>query len=254
MRILHWFNQNGAPLDDGNGYPTATGLKAAQTWAFHNALLRTSSRKLILTAEDEVGSGQLFNDGVIALKPGWTNDATSVGSGGIGEVAIPFPTPPGGKQATIVIGNQINSAFSGGPNPDLAQNFIEDVWTQVDAQEFLTKNCAIWIPALKSILQQYATYNNLDKFGNDTAKAMVRVTMKAALDGGAGPISTWPANGSQCWLDWNNFFGFIYEVNPPLYQIQSELNHLQWQLLWDSLQQSNTSLTSYWDFLPQMSR
>ena len=143
MRILHWFNQAGVPLGSDVGVPSANTEGAADVWLFHNQLMWTSTENLILQAESEAGSGKLFNDGVIAVKPGWNNDATSVGTDNINATAIQFPIPAGGKPATIVIGNDMHSAFKSGKNPDLAKVLVEESLVNEDAQAFLADNCGI---------------------------------------------------------------------------------------------------------------
>ncbi len=227
MRILHWFNQNGAPLGNNVGVPSANTPKAVETWLFHNQLMWTSTENLILQAESEAGSGKLFNDGVIAVKPGWNNDATSVGEGNIDATAIQFPLPPGGKPATIVIGNDMHSPLKGGKNPDLAITLIEETLTVEDNQAWLADNCGIWIPALKSLLEQSATYDRLGGYKTETAKKIVRITMDTLLTGGAGPLPGWPKNGSRIWAAWNDMYGRIWKGNLGADDIQKELDALQ---------------------------
>jgi ABC-type glycerol-3-phosphate transport system substrate-binding protein len=227
MRILHWFNQNGAPLGDNVGVPMANTDKAVDTWAFHNDLMWTSTENLINQAESEAGSGKLFNDGVIAVKPGWNNDATSVGEGNIDAVAIQFPLPAGGKPATIVIGNDMHSPLKGGKNPDLAIALIEETLTVEENQAFLSNNCGIWIPALKSILEKADTFEGLNGYKTDTAKTMVRVTMNTLLTGGAGPLPGWPKNGSRIWAAWNDMYGRIWKGKLGKEDIKKELDTLQ---------------------------
>ena len=227
MRILHWFNQNGAPLGDNQGVPSANSDKSVATWAFHNDLMWTSTENLISQAEGEGGSGKLFNDGVIALKPGWNNDATSVGEGKIDGTAIPFPTPPGGKPATIVIGNDIESPLKRGKNPDLAIALIEETGTNDDAQAWLANNAGIWIPAKKSLLEQWEKYDKLGGYKTDTAKNIVRITMKTLMDGNAGPLPGWPKNGSRIWAAWNDMYGRIWKGKMSKDDIKKELDTLQ---------------------------
>jgi ABC-type glycerol-3-phosphate transport system substrate-binding protein len=227
MRILQWFNQNGCPLGDNVGTPTANVAKAADTWKFHNDLMWTSTEPLIMQAESEGGSGKLFNDGVIAVKPGWNNDATSVGDGNIDGTAIQFPTPPGGKPATIVIGNDMHSALKGGKNPDLAITLVEESLVNEDAQAFLANNCGIWIPALKSQLEQADTYDKLAGYKTDTAKKIVKVTMKTLLTGGSGPLPGWPKNGSRIWAAWNDVGHRVWKNKMAVPDIQKELDTLQ---------------------------
>jgi ABC-type glycerol-3-phosphate transport system substrate-binding protein len=227
MRILHWFNQIDAPLGDDLGKPSANAAKAVDAWAFHNDLMWSSTEALILQSESEGGSGKLFNDGVIAVKPGWNNDATSVGAGNVDAAAIPFPTPPGGHPATILIGNQINSPLKSGKNPDLAIALVEETLTREDTQAFLSDNAGIWIPALKSQLQQYATFDKLAGYKTDTAKKMVRVTMQALLEGNAAPLPGWPKNGDRVWNEWNNTYQRIWKGKLAAADIKKELDTLQ---------------------------
>lgn len=227
MRILHWFNQNNAPLGSDIGVPSANAPGAADTWLFHNDLMWSSTENLIQQAESEAGSGKLFNDGVIAVKPGWNNDATSVGEGNVDATAIQFPTPPGGKPATIVIGNQINSPLKGGKNPDLAIALVEETLTNEDVQAWLANNAGIWIPAITSLLQQHENYDKLAGYKTDTAKKMVRTTMQTLLEGNAGPLPGWPKNGSRIWAAWNDMYGRIWKGKLSKDDIQKELDTLQ---------------------------
>jgi ABC-type glycerol-3-phosphate transport system substrate-binding protein len=227
MRILHWWNQNGCPLGDNVGKPNANADKAVDTWTFHNDLLWTSTENLINQAESEGGSGKLFNDGVIAIKPGWNNDATSVGDGNIDATAIQFPLPPGGKPATIVIGNDMHSPLKGGKNPDLGIKLIEESLVNPDAQAFLSNNCGIWIPALKSQLEKADTFDKLGGYKTETAKKIVRITMKTLLAGGSGPLPGWPKNGSRIWAAWNDMYGRIWKGKMKAADIKKELDTLQ---------------------------
>ena len=227
MRILHWFNQNGAPLGDNVGVPSANLDKSVDTWLFHNQLMWSSTESLILQAESEAGSGQLFNDGVIAIKPGWNNDATSVGAGDIDATAIQFPTPPGGQPATIVIGNDMHSALKDGKNPELAVALVEESLVNEDAQAFLADNCGIWIPAIKSLLEQHETYDRLEGYKTETAKKIVRITMDTLLNGNAGPLPGWPKNGSRIWTAWNDMYGRIWKGNLDAAGVKAELDTLQ---------------------------
>jgi ABC-type glycerol-3-phosphate transport system substrate-binding protein len=227
MRILHWFNQNNAPLGTDNGVPSANLPASTDTWDFHNQLMWTSTAPLILQAESEGGSGKLFNDGVIALKPGWNNDATSVGDGNINGTAIAFPLPPGGKPATILVGNDIESPFKQAKHPDLAIALVEETTTNPDAQAWLAQNRGIWIPALSSLLKDYATYDKLDGYKTDTAKKIVRVTMQQLLEGNAAPVPGWPLNGSRIWAAFNTSYGNIWKGKLSKADIQKELDGLQ---------------------------
>ena len=227
MRILHWFNQNGAPLGSDVGTPSANSDKSVETWMFHNDLMWSSTENLINQAESEAGSGKLFNDGVIALKPGWNNDATSVGEGKVDATAIQFPMPAGGKPATIVIGNDIHSPLKGGKNPDLAIKLIEETVTNEDNQAFLANNCGIWIPALKSVLEKADTYDKLAGYKTDGAKSIVKITMNTLLTGNAGPLPGWPKNGSRIWAAWNDMYGRIWKSKLSKDDIKKELDALQ---------------------------
>jgi len=227
MRILQWFNQKGVPLGSNVGVPSANTPGAADVWLFHNDLMWTSSESLILQAESEAGSGQLFNDGVIALKPGWNNDATSVGAGNVNAVGIPLPLPAGGVPANIVIGNDMHSPLKGCKNPDLAITLIEETLVVPESQAWLADNCGIWIPALKSLLEQYPTYDKLAGYKTDIAKNIVRGTMQALLEGGAGPLPGWPKNGTRIWTEWNSTAGRIWKEKMTQELIQAELDKLQ---------------------------
>ena len=234
MRILHWFNQNGAPLIKPDFTPNANPAAATDTWFFHNQLMWTSTLNLINQAESEGGSGQLFNDGVIALKPGWNNDATSVGNNPkpVNAVGIPFPIPTGGKPASIVIGNDMESAFASSKWVDVAKAVVEESTTDEKAQAFLagTKGCGIWIPALKSQLSTFATYAALDGYAADVAKAIVRVTMQTALDPGTTGLPGWKKNGVDIWTEWNACYGRILTNKAPglaKADIQKQLDALQ---------------------------
>ncbi len=230
MRILHWFNQNGAPLANADFSPNANAAAAADTWEFHNKLMWTSTYNLLSNAEGEGGSGTLFNQGVIALKPGWNNDATSVGAGNVNATAIQFPLPPNGKPASIVIGNDCESAFKSSKWVDVAKAVVEETCTNEEAQAFLAEFAGIWIPALKSQLSQIATYDKLDGYKTDTAKKMVRVTMQTALEGNAVGVPAWKKNGTDIWTEWNAMYGRILTQKAPglaKADIQKQLDALQ---------------------------
>jgi len=227
MRILHWFNQTGAPLGDNVGTPMANDPKSVDTWAFHNDLMWSSTENLINQAEGEGGSGKLFNDGVIAVKPGWNNDATSLGEGNVDATAIEFPLPNGGKPATIVIGNDIESPLKSSKNLDLAVALVEETNTNPDAQAWLANNAGIWIPALKSLLEQHANYDKLGGYKSDNSKKVVRTTMRILLEGGAGPLPGWPKNGSRIWAAWNDMYGRIWKGKMSKDDIKKELDTLQ---------------------------
>lgn len=229
MRVLHWFNQNHAPLVDSSFNPQANLAASTDTWLFHNQLVWTSTWNLINVAGEEVYSGQYFNDGEIALKPGWSNDAALVGAT-VNAAAIPFPLPPGGKPATIVIGNDMESAFTASKYLDIAKLLVEETTTDETAQAFLASTCGVWIPALKSLLSQYATYDKLDGYCTNLAKELVRVTMQQALEGNAGPVPGWKKNGVEIWTAWNASYGRILGDEAPgmaKTDIQKELDTLQ---------------------------
>jgi hypothetical protein len=105
--------------------------------------------------------------------------------------------------------------------------------TQTAAAEWMPQNAAIWVPALTSLLEQWETYDKLDGYGTDSAKAMARVTMKELLQGNPGPLPAWPRNGSQCWIDWNDAFYTIWNSHLSPADIQTELDNLQAKLLKD---------------------
>jgi len=210
MRILQWFNANNCPLADLNNNITANTAGAADTWFFHNKLMWSSTYNLIYQAESEGGSGQLFNEGVIVVKPGWNNDATSVGNGfqadgktPVNAVGIAMPTAPSGKTSTTLVGNDMESAFKSSKWVDVAKAVVEETTTDEAAQAFLADNAGIWIPALKSQLDQYATYDKLGGYKSDVAKAIVRQTMKAADDPTTMPIPGFKKNAQDIWTEWN---------------------------------------------------
>jgi hypothetical protein len=150
-----------------------------------------------------------------------------VGDGNIDGTAIQFPTPPGGKPATIVIGNDMHSALKGGKNPELAITLIEESLVNEDAQAFLADNCGIWIPALKSLLEQWETYDRLKGYKTETAQKIVRITMNTLLTGNPGPLPGWPKNGSRIWTAWNDMYGRIWKDKMSKEDIQKELDTLQ---------------------------
>jgi maltose-binding protein MalE len=229
LRMAAWWEQNGTPIGSDFGVPSINTPGSADVWVFHNALMQTSQVDTILNidATGEGGSAGALNKGVIALKIGWTNDATTVGSDpNANVVGIELPTPKGGKKATNLVGNQINSAFMHGPNPELAINYIELSTTDNDAQILKPNGCGIWIPALKSMLDAYATFDKLGGFKSDVAVALVRKTMQAASES-AAPIPGWPKNGNRIWDAWNDSYGKIWKGNLAKADIQKELDTLE---------------------------
>jgi ABC-type glycerol-3-phosphate transport system substrate-binding protein len=229
LRILHWMDQNNAPLGSDLGVPTANIEGAADAWVFHNELMHTSQEDMILNidATGEVGSAEALNNGIVALKAGWSNDGTTVGNADANVVAIPYPIPTGGHPATVVIGNQINSPMKNAPTGELAIDFIEGTVTNEDAQVYLPNNAGIWIPALKSMLEQHETFDKLGGYKTEKAKAIVRVTMQQLLEGGAAPLPGWPKNGGRIWNAWNESYGRIWHGNLSKADIQAELDTLQ---------------------------
>ena len=229
LRMAAWWEQNKTPIGSDFGKPSINQPGAADVWVFHNALMQTSQVDTILNidATGEGGSAGALNKGVIALKIGWTNDATTVGSDPNAHViAIELPAPKGGKKATNLVGNQINSAFKNGPNPELAISYIELSTTSEEAQILKPNGCGIWIPALKSMLDNYATFDKLGGFKSEVAVAIVRQTMKAAAST-AAPIPGWPKNGNRIWDAWNDSYGKIWKGNLAKADIQKELDTLE---------------------------
>jgi ABC-type glycerol-3-phosphate transport system substrate-binding protein len=229
LRVLHWFDQNNAPLGSDLGVPSANVPGAADTWVFHNDLMYSSQVDTILNldASGEVGSAEALNQGIIALKAGWSNDGTTVGNADANVVAVPYPTPPGGHPASVVIGNQVNSPMKNAPHRDLAIALIEESVNNEEAQVFLPDNAGIWIPALKSMLEQWETFDRLGGYASEKAKDIVRVTMKVLLDGGAAPLPGWPKNGGRIWNAWNDSFSRIWRGRLDKDEIQAELDTLQ---------------------------
>jgi hypothetical protein len=229
LRMAAWWEQNNTPIGTDFGKPSINMPGAADVWVFHNQLMNTSQQNTILNIDStgELGSAQALNNGIIALKIGWTNDATTVGSDPKANVvAVELPIPAGGKKATNMVGNQINSPTLHGPNPALAIDYIESTVTNQDAQIVKPNGCGIWIPALKSMLSQYATFDKLGGFKTKVAQDIVRVTMKAALES-AVPIPGWPKNGNRVWDAWNDSYGKIWKGNLAKADIQKELDTLE---------------------------
>jgi len=229
MRVLHWFNQNGCPLGSDLGVPSANAEKAVDTFLFHNKLLWTSTDALIFQPDGEAGAGKLFNDGAIAIKPGWSNDGTAVAEGTVNAEAIEFPLPPGGKPSSIVTGNVLHSPLKGGKHPDLAIALVEEALSDEEGQIFFADQAGIFIPALKSLLEQADTYDKLNGFKTETAKKIARVTMKVLLKAG-GPMPGWPKNGQQCSQAWADSYVRIYKQNMNAADIKTELDALQAKL------------------------
>jgi ABC-type glycerol-3-phosphate transport system substrate-binding protein len=228
LRISAWFEQNNAPIGSDMGVPSINIPGAADTWVFHNALMHTSTEDKILEidAGSEPAAGAAIADGTVAFEIGWTNNASSVGAiPDANVIAIELPIPTGGKKATNLVGTQINSPFKNGPNPELAIEYIELSCTNEEAQAFKPNGCGIWIPALKSMLESYETYDKLGGFASDKSKELVRVTMKAALSG--SPIPGWPKNGGRIWNAWNDSYAKIWHGNLGKDEIQAELDTLQ---------------------------
>ena len=111
---------------------------------------------------------------LIALKAGWSNDGTTVGNADANVVAVPYPIPAGGHPASVVIGNQVNSPMKNAPHRDLAIALIEESVNNEEAQVFLPDNAGIWIPALKSMLEQWETFDRLGGYASEKAKDIVR--------------------------------------------------------------------------------
>jgi ABC-type glycerol-3-phosphate transport system substrate-binding protein len=223
LRISAWFEQNHTPIGSDLGVPSINVPGAADVWVFHNQLMHTSKVDKILEIS---AAGAAVADGTVAFAIGWSEEASNIGS--VPEanvVAIELPIPKGGKRAANLVGTQINSPFKDGPNPELAIEYIELSTTSQEAQEFKPNGCGIWIPALKSILENYATYDKLGGFASDKSKELVRVTMKAALAG--SPVPGWPMNGDSIWNAWNDSYSKIWLGNLGKDAIQKELDALQ---------------------------
>ena len=84
-----------------------------------------------------------------------------------------------------------------------------------------------WIPAIKSLLEQFPTYDRLAGYKTDIAKNIVRVTMDTLLNGNSGPLPGWPKNGTRIWTAWNDTYGKIWKQNMAKEDIQKELDTLQ---------------------------
>jgi ABC-type glycerol-3-phosphate transport system substrate-binding protein len=241
MRVLPWFDQNRAPLTDEDGDPSVNSKRAVDTWVWFNALMSTS--KIALSTDfgkywGDFAGGALFHYGVTPYRLGWSNDmmfegnpANNFGDNSyVNSVAVPMPLPPGGMPANVVVGNQINSAFKRSRHADLALNLVEEVWTREDVHAYMPQNVGTWIPALKSLLNQWRTYDKLDAYGTDAAKDMVRLTMRALLDNGVDSMPKWPNNTTECWGDWLTSFQTIWEGNLSRDGIKTEMDNLQKKL------------------------
>ncbi len=231
MRVAHWFNQAGVPLSNETGVPSLNTAGAADVWDFNNQLMATSQDDTILNidASGELGSAQALNDGVFAFKTSWTNDATTVGADPKKPeiAAVPFPTGPGGKPATIVIGNIVQSVFAKAPNKDLAIDLLETRLPDPEVAGYMANNAGVFIFGLKSLLEQHETYDKLGGFKSEEAKKLVRVTMKALLEGGAGPLPGWGKNADRIWVAINESWSKIWRGRLSKADIQKELDALQ---------------------------
>jgi hypothetical protein len=228
LRLSAFFEQNNAPIGSDVGVPSINIPGAADTWLAINSWMWTSKVDTILKIEagGEGLAGTSIADKTIGYEIGWTNNASTVGNDPTANVAgVELPIPTGGKQVTNLVGTQNNSPFLHGLNPALAIEYIELSTTDDAAQELKPNGCGIWIPALKKSLEAYATYDKLGGFKSDNAKALVRVTMKAALSG--APITGWPKNGARIWNAWNDSYGKIWKGNLKKDDIQKELDGLQ---------------------------
>jgi hypothetical protein len=88
-------------------------------------------------------------------------------------------------------------------------------------------NAGIWIPALNSLLTQYATYDRLGGYATETAKTMVRVTMETLVTSAGQGVPGWPKNGSRVWAEWNNAYLNIWKGKLDKAGIKTELDKLQ---------------------------
>jgi ABC-type glycerol-3-phosphate transport system substrate-binding protein len=227
FRMAHWWAQAGVPIGTDLGVPTFNTPGAADVWLFHNKLMYSTpvDTMLLINAKGEgpAASGLSFDDGDIAMKAGWNNDATYILSNAR---AIQFPTPPGGKRASILIGNQINSPFKNGPNPELAISYIEESTSDVEAQTIKPNNMGIWLPTLKSLLEMGKNANYLGGYP-EKAHPNVWVTMEALLDDGSGSLPGCPKNSPRIWTAWNDAYSKIWQGNLGKDDIQKELDALQ---------------------------
>jgi ABC-type glycerol-3-phosphate transport system substrate-binding protein len=231
MRVGHWFDQANTPLGSASGKPSLNMPGAAEIWDWHNQLMATSTDDAILNMDSlgEGGSAQAFNDGIFAFKASWTNDATTVGNDPKKPevVAIEFPTPPGGKPSTIVIGNILQSVFAKAPHRDLAIDLLETRLPDPAVAGYMADNAGVFIFGLKSLLEQHETYDKLGGFKTEEAKKLVRVTMKALLNGGATCLPGWGKNADRIWIAINEAWSKMWRGRMAKADIQKELDALQ---------------------------
>lgn len=231
MRVGHWFDQNNTPIGSDSGTPSLNMPGAAEVWDWHNQLMATSTDDAILNMDSlgEGGSAQAFNDGIFAFKASWTNDATTVGNDPKKPevVAIEFPTPPGGKPSTIVIGNILQSVFARSSHRDLATDLLETRLPDPEVAGYMADNAGVFIFGLKSLLEQHETYDKLGGFKTEEAKKLVRVTMKALLNGGARCLVGWGKNADRIWIAINESWSKIWRGRMSKADIQKELDALQ---------------------------
>ena len=111
--------------------------------------------------------------------------------------------------------------------PELGKKLTEEILVVPENQAWLADNSGVWIPALKSLLEQYETYDKLGGYKTETAQKIVRLTMKALLDGGAGPLPGWPKNAARVWSAWNESYERIWKGKLSGADIQADLDGLQ---------------------------
>jgi hypothetical protein len=227
MRVLPWFNQNGAALSDDEGNPMVNSAQAVETWLWHNDLMSTSQDMYSASGKEWLDENPQFNEGNIAYLMGWSGNWTTIGEMGTNAVAVELPLPPGGKPGNITIGNSFYAACEGGKHPDLGQALVTEIYIQEENQAWIPQNIGVWIPALKSLLEQWESYDRLDAFKTETAKQMARVTMKVLLSGNARSLAPWAKNVDPIWAEWNKSYQRIWEGKLDRVKIQAELDQLQ---------------------------
>ncbi len=227
MRVLPWFNQNNAPLSDEDGNPTANTREAVETWLWHNQLMQTSAGAYA-NYPDGIEDDRLeFCAGRIAYIMGWSDHWTWVGKTGANAVAVDLPLPPGGKPGNVPIGNVFYAACTGGKHPDLGFSMVTEIYTREDCHAYYPQYIGIWVPAIKSLLEQWETYDQLGGYKTESAKQMARASMKALLLGNAQALSPWPKNVDAIWMEWNKSYQRIWEGRLDAEEIKAELDQLQ---------------------------
>ena len=126
----------------------------------------------------------------------------------------------------------MESVFKSSQHLDLAKYLITQSTTDETAQAFLagTQGCGTWLPALRSLLSQHATYDQPDGYEGEMTQKMVRVSMQQAFEGNATGIPAWRKKSTEIYTAWNASYSRILGTQAPgmaRRDIQKELDALQ---------------------------